>query len=103
MPKTKTTKKTKSKTLKEIRKVENYEYLLVEYLKEMSNEITYLLLVVSCLFLYLLIDFLPSTYSFDQQVLKAVFIVLILGGFGLFGLSNATKRKIEEKFEAIFS
>ena len=83
-----------------LQEVESYEYLLVEYLKEISNEMTYLLLVIASLFLFIMIDFLPTTENFES--LRLVFIVLIIGGFALFGLSNVTKRKIEKRFERMF-
>jgi len=105
-------KKSKSKNKKavskklslasEVKEVETYEYLLVEYLKEISNEITYLLLMILSLFLYLMIEFLQLPKSVDTEVIKLVFIILVLGGFGLFGLSSFTKRKIEKKFEYMF-
>lgn len=93
--------------------VEKYEYLLVEYVKEISNEVTYLLLIVTSLFLYILVDLFPDKMGEAQTVvrslglssvdmLRLVFILLIIGGFILFGLSNYTKRNIEGKFEDIF-
>lgn len=88
---------------REVRQVERYEYLLVEYLKEISNEMTYLVLVVSSLFLFVLLDVLPLGVPPEQfNVVRLVFILFIVGGFALFGLSNITKRKIEKKFELIF-
>lgn len=90
----------------EIREVEAYEYLLVEYLKEISNELTYLVLIVCALFLFVLIDimpsFVPSADAGDYGMIRLVFILLIVGGFALFGVSNITKRKIEKKFELMF-
>ena len=86
----------------EIKEVEAYEYLLVEYLKEISNEITYLLLMIVSLFLYLMIEFIQLPDTVDTQLVKLVFIILTIGGFGLFGLSSFTKRKIEKKFEYMF-
>jgi len=103
MPKTKkkaTARKTSS--VKEIKKVESYEYLLVEYLKEMSNEITYLVLIVASLFMYVLLDLLQLSAQPDYEIIRSIFILMIIGGFGLFGLSSMTKRKIEKKFEAMF-
>ncbi len=93
----------KTSTARKLREVEEYEYLLVEYLKEMSNEITYLILIVASLFMYVLLDLLPLSTNPDYEIIRGVFILMIIGGFGLFGLSNMTKRKIEKKFEAIFS
>jgi len=99
----KTAVKSKKNSLaSEIKEVEAYEYLLVEYLKEISNEITYLLLMIVSLFLYLMIEFIQLPNTVDTQIVKLVFIILTLGGFGLFGLSSFTKRKIEKKFEHIF-
>lgn len=91
-----------SKEMKEIKQVERYEYLLVEYLKEISAEITYLLLIICSLFLFVLIDLLPGAQQMEgYYFIKIVFILLIIGGFGLFGLSNVTKRRIERKFEQL--
>lgn len=90
---------------KEVKQVERYEYLLVEYLKEISNEITYLVLVVCSLFLYIMLDYLSSVSpvsSSSYDMIRVIFILLIIGGFGLFGMSNITKRRIERKFEQMF-
>ncbi|NYZ79781.1 hypothetical protein H0N95_00855 [Candidatus Micrarchaeota archaeon] len=87
---------------KEVKQVEKYEYLLVEYLKEISNEITYLVLVVCSLFLYVMLDLLPAANTPNYEVIRIIFILLIIGGFGLFGMSNITKRRIEKRFEQIF-
>lgn len=95
------------------KEVKKYEYLLVEYVKEISNEVTYLLLIVTSLFLYILMDLFPGRIGESQtavrllglnsvDMLRLVFILLIVGGFILFGLSNYTKRNIEKKFEGIF-
>lgn len=93
----------------EVREVEAYEYLLVEYLKEISNELTYLILIVAALFLFVLIDIIPSFVPTGEaigagsyEMIRTVFILLIVLGFALFGISNITKRKIEKKFEMIF-
>ena len=105
MPAKKTRKRklTKKASLtSEVREVETYEYLLVEYLKEISNEITYLLLMIVSLFFYLMIEFLKLPDTTNVNVIKLVFIILILGGFGFFGLSSYTKKKIEKKFEYMF-
>ena len=98
-------KKAKTSGLKkEIKQVERYEYLLVEYLKEMSSEITYLLLIICSLFLFVLIDIVPgAALNEDYVFIKAIFVLLICGGFALFGLSAMTKRRIERRFEAIFA
>jgi len=102
-PKSKTAvKRKKSNITSEIKEVEAYEYLLVEYLKEISNEMTYLLLMIVSLFLYLIIEFIQLPSTVDTEAVKLVFIILTLGGFGLFGLSSFTKRKIEKKFEYMF-
>ena len=87
---------------KEIKQVERYEYLLVEYLKEISNEMTYLVLVICSLFFYVLLDILPTATIQDYEIFRILFVLLIIGGFALFGLSNITKRKIEKRFERIF-
>lgn len=92
----------KDRIVQEIRQVETYEYLLVEYLKEISNEMTYLITMVVSLFLYVILDFLPLTEGVDYSLLRLIFVLLIVGGFGLFGLSNITKRRIEKKFEMMF-
>ena len=84
---------------KELQKVERYEYYLIEYLKEMSNEITYLLVVVCALFLFILTDFMPSAQMEAFSFLRTIFIVIIIGCFALFGLSAVTKRRIEKKFK----
>jgi uncharacterized membrane protein len=87
---------------KQIQEVEKYEYLLVEYLKELSNEITYLLLVVCSLFFFVLIGLFPQAVGENIDLVRTVFILLIVGGFALFGMSTIAKRKIEKKFELIF-
>ncbi len=85
---------------KEIRKVETYEYLLVEYIKEISNEMTYLVLIITSLFLFVMMDTLSLGIEPEKfGVVKLIFILMIIGGFALFGLSNITKRNIEKKFE----
>jgi uncharacterized membrane protein len=94
-------KKSKS-IMAEVRKVESYEYLLVEYLKEISNEMTYLVLMICSLFLFVLIDLIPATTIENPTIVKMVFVVLICGGFALYGLSSVTKRRIEQKFERMF-
>ena len=92
---------------REIKQVETYEYLLVEYIKEISNELTYLVLIVCALFLFVLIDiiptFIPTPSAETYNLIRLIFILLIVGGFALFGVANITKRKIEKKFELIFT
>jgi len=88
---------------KGIKEVEKYEYLLVEYIKHISNELTYLLLIMASLFLFVLLDISPELVHTNTDMLRIIFVVLIVGGFALFGVSSMTKRKIERKFEDIFS
>lgn len=101
-------------TIGEGGETEEYEYLLVEYVKEISSEVTYLLLIVTSLFLYILVDLFPEKMGAEAtatgiagltsvQLLRLVFILVIIGGFILFGLSNITKRKIEDKFDEMFN
>jgi len=85
----------------EIHEVQRYEYLLLEYLKEMSNEITYLLIIVCGLFLFLAMDFIPAAQAGDFALMKTAFIIIIIGCFALFGLSTVTKRRIENRFKSI--
>jgi len=86
----------------QVYEVERYEYLLLEYLKEMSNEITYLLIIICGLFLFLVMDLAPAAQlSGSIETLKTAFIVIIIGCFALFGLSSITKRRIEGRFKAI--
>ncbi|MFW5902640.1 MAG: hypothetical protein ACOCTT_02010 [archaeon] len=98
---------------KEVEETGKYEYLLVEYMKEISNEITYLLLVIVSLFLYILINLFKDVVAVDIEeefllgltsieLLRIIFVILMIGGFVLFTLSNITKKNIEEKFEKIF-
>lgn len=88
----------------EIKQVERYEYLLVEYLKEMSSEIIYVLLIMGSLFLFVIIDLLPGAATNENYLfVKAIFVLLMCGGFALFGLSAITKRRIERRFEAMFT
>ena len=101
-PQKKRTSSRKDRIVEEIKQVETYEYLLVEYLKEISNEMTYLITMVVSLFLYVMLDLLPLTESVDYAMLRLILVLLIVGGFGLFGLSNITKRRIERRFERIF-
>ena len=87
---------------KDIKEVEKYEYLLVEYIKHISNELTYLLLIMASLFLFVLLDISPELINTNTDMLRIIFVVLIVGGFALFGVSSMTKRKIEKQFERIF-
>jgi uncharacterized membrane protein len=88
---------------REFKDVEKYEYLLVEYLKEMSNEMTYLMLVVVSLFLFVVIDIVPSASLENPFAIKVVLVVLMAGGLILFGMTSLIKRNIERRFERIFS
>lgn len=95
-------KKKEEKIEKEVKVVEKYEYLLVEYIKEISNEMTYLVLIVASLFFYVLLDFFPTIEDAGMaSILKIIFVLIIIGGFGFFGMSNITKRRIEKQFEKI--
>ncbi len=84
-----------------------FNYLLVQYLKEMSNELTYLLLVVAALFLFMILDVLPEITGRppieSYSAVRTVFIILVVGGFFLFGISNATKKRIEKQMIRILS
>jgi len=88
---------------KEVHDVEKYEYLLVEYIKQISNELTYLMMILATLFLFILLDISPELASTDYSIVKLVLAVTIIGGFALFGISSMIKRKIEKKFERIFA
>lgn len=101
-PQKKRTISRNDRIVEEIKQVETYEYLLVEYLKEISNEMTYLITMIVSLFLYIMLDFLPLTENVDYSMLRLILVLLIVGGFGLFGLSNITKRRIERRFERMF-
>ncbi len=98
---------------KEAKEIERYEYLTVEYLKEISNEVTYLLLTIVSLFLYILVNLFEGTITGEPetefimgmapgQMIRIIFLILMIGGFLLFSLSNITKRKIEKEFNEIF-
>ncbi|MEM4221841.1 MAG: hypothetical protein QW097_00200 [archaeon] len=93
-----------SKKIKRIETEKTYskDYWLLEYLKEISNELTYLILIVASIFIYLMIDLLPAVPGSTDN-LKLLFLILTLGGFGLFALSNITKTKIEKKFKEALS
>jgi len=95
------------------KEIEKYEYLLVEYMKEISNEITYLLLTIVSLFLYLVVNLFQDLVATEVpeefilgltsvEMLRIVFILLMVGGFILFTLSSITKKNIEKKFDEIF-
>ncbi|MBI4214424.1 hypothetical protein HY546_00350 [archaeon] len=97
-------KRESSSLAREVKQVERYEYLLVEYIKEISNELTYLLLITTSLFLFVLIDIIPGLSATEGYLtVKVVFVILIAGGFGMFGLSNITKRRIEKRFEKVLA
>ncbi|MBI1973339.1 hypothetical protein HYS54_00855 [Candidatus Micrarchaeota archaeon] len=96
--------KRESSLAREVKQVEKYEYLLVEYIKEISNELTYMLLITTSLFLFVLIDIIPGLSATQgYMTVKVIFVILIAGGFGMFGLSNVTKRRIEKRFEQVFA
>lgn len=101
----KTTRPARKRTSleREVKKIETYEYLLVEYIKEISNEMTYLVLIVVSLFLFVMSDVFPLVEPQHFNIIRLIFVLLIVGGFALFGMSNITKRRIERKFELIFT
>ncbi|MBS3060682.1 MAG: hypothetical protein J4432_04195 [DPANN group archaeon] len=78
-----------------------YDYLLVEYLKEISNEITYISLITSSIFILLLLDIFQPAGIESFDLIRLIFIVFIVGGFFLYALSSWTKRRIEASFRAI--
>lgn len=89
-------------------KKERYNYLLVEYLKEMSNETTYLLLIITSLLLYILVSLFEDRMASSTigilgitspNLLRIVFILLMLGGFILFTITSFSKRDIEKQLE----
>ena len=86
-----------------VEEIEKYEYLMVEYIKQISNEILYLLLILTALSLYMLLGVSSQFASQDYDILRIVFLVLAAGGFALFVVSSTMKRKIEAKFEKILS
>lgn len=88
---------------REVKKIETYEYLLIEYIKEISNEMTYLVLIVVSLFLFVMSDIFPLVEPQHFNIIRLIFVLLIVGGFALFGMSNITKRRIERKFELILT
>lgn len=94
------------------KEIEEYEYLLVEYMKEISNEMTYLLLTIVSLFLFIVVNLFQDLVAIETseefllglssvQMLRIVFILLMIGGFILFTLSNITKKNIEDRFSVI--
>ncbi len=96
-------KKSPSRLEREVQEVEKFELLLVRYLREISNQITYLMIIVSSIFLLILVDlgpqFLADTRVFDAA--RLVLVILIVGGFMLFAGSSSMKRKIEKRFEDV--
>ena len=92
--KTRTTHTPKPKTF-------TYEYLLIEYLKEISNEITYTILITTSLFILLMLDIFQPKNIQSFELIRTVFIVFIVGGFFMYGLSSWTKRRIENRFNNI--
>jgi len=87
---------------KEIEDVEKYEYLLVEYIKEISNGMTCLVMIVTTLFLFVLLDLSPQFASPDYDFVRLALILAMIGGLALFGISSLVKRKLEKKFKKIF-
>ncbi len=85
----------------EIGDVEKYEYLLVEYIKEISNGMTCLVMIVTTLFLFVLLDLSPQFAATDYDVLRLALILAMIGGLALFGISSLVKRKLEMKFKKI--
>jgi uncharacterized membrane protein len=94
--------KKKESVREEIHDVETYEYLLVKYIKEISNEMTYLMLTVCSLFIYIAMDAVFSSAIENFELVRLVFLVTTVGGFALFGMSNIKKSRIEKKFSKIF-
>lgn len=77
-----------------------FDYLLVEYLKRASNETSFLLLIITSLLFFVLINLFPASLtSVGQNVetIRLVFVILILGGFAMFGKATLEKRDIEKK------
>ena len=93
----------KEKVEEEIEEVEKYEYLLVEYIKEISNGMTCLVMIVTTLFLFVLLDLSPQFASSDYDVLRLALILAMIGGLALFGISSLVKRKLEKKFQKILT
>jgi hypothetical protein len=87
----------------EIEEVERYEYLLVEYLKEMSNEMAYLLMATIALFLFVLLDVSVDLAVYNLDMIKLVLIAWMVGSIAMFSLSSLVKWKIEKKFKKILS
>lgn len=88
---------------KEVREVEKFELLLVRYLREISNQVTYLMVIVSSLFLLVLVDLGPATIPDTRlfEMARLVLIILVVGGFMLFVGSSSRKRRIEKRFEQV--
>ncbi len=99
------------KNVEEIEETERYKYLLVEYVKQISNELTYLLMIVTTLFLYILTNLFSDRFAGGEAIvagtitsldlLRIVLITILIIGFLFFTLSTYTKRNIEKKFEKI--
>ncbi len=87
----------------EIEEVERYEYLLVEYLKEMSNEMAYLLMATIALFLFVLMDVSADLAVYNLDIIKLVLVVWMVGSIAMFSLSSLVKWNIEKKFKKILS
>ena len=87
----------------EIEEVERYEYLLVEYLKEMSNEMAYLLMATIALFLFVLLDVSADLAAYNLDMIKLVLVAWMVGSIAMFSLSSLVKWKIEKKFKKILS
>ncbi len=85
----------------EIEEVERYEYLLVEYLKEMSNEMAYLLMATIALFLFVLLDVSADLAIYNLDMIKLVLVAWMIGSIAMFSLSSLVKWKIEKKFKKI--
>ena len=85
----------------EIEEVERYEYLLVEYLKEMSNEMAYLLMATIALFLFVLLDVSADLAVYNLDMIRLVLIAWMVGSIAMFSLSNLVKWNIEKKFKKI--
>jgi len=88
---------------KEIEDVEKYEYLLVEYIKEISSSMTCLVLIVTTLFLFVLLDLSPQFASSTYDPLRIALLLAMIGGLALFALSSLIKRKIEKKFKKVLT
>jgi len=85
----------------DIEEVERYEYLLVEYLKEMSNEMAYLLMATIALFLYVLLGVSADFAAYNMDIIRIVLIAWMVGSIAMFALSSLVKWNIEKKFKKI--